>query len=501
LATIILGRHTADSQLNPLGRLGWAVWRTLTSVKFAVLQISVLAVAGVIGAVLRQLPSFALHDPGAYADQMAQIHVAYDPLSVLGVRIGPPMVDLFERLGFFRVFSAPWFVLLLTLLVVSIVVCTLDRTPDLWRKERLVRVAMPPPFFDTRLDERARFDGVPDTAPADVQAILRGHRFRVRHERVAEPAGADIVHVYGDKNQYFKLATLFTHLGLILFLAAAAITTGLGFETVVFLGDGQTAPVQAVGTTDNLLVKNLRFDAPTRPDGSFADFTTDVAVFQNGKEVARKTIRVNDPLEFGGYVFHQNTFGPAETLAIRDPSGALVWDGPVLMTGALAGKPQGFLTIPGSSIGLLLVLDRTDANVPVLAVTGLTADAAGGSTNLVFLDGLGIGQSTDPRSTAGYSVTWSAPGAYTGMVIKRDPGQGLVWLAYLSLMIGLSLSFYFPRRRVWARLEAGKLQLAMLGDRYVDTEREFGKLLDELADRLRNRPERGMQPATDIRAE
>ena len=43
------------------------------------------------------------------------------------------MVDVFERLGFFRVFSAPWFVFLLTLLVVSIVVCTLDRTPDLWR--------------------------------------------------------------------------------------------------------------------------------------------------------------------------------------------------------------------------------------------------------------------------------------------------------------------------------------------------------------------------------
>ena len=77
------------------------------------------------------------------------------------------------------------------------------------------------------------------------------------------------------------------------------------------------------------------------------------------------------------------------------------------------------------------------------------------------------------------------------MVIKRDPGQGLVWLAYLSLITGLVLTFYFPRRRFWARYENGKLQLAMLADRYVDAEREFGKLIDDLAGRLGREADRG----------
>jgi len=477
LATITLGSRRADTQLNPLGRLGMAVWRTLTNVKFAVLQISVLAVAGVIGAVMKQVPAFALHDPSAYADQMAQIHATYD------ASIGVPTVDLFERLGLFRVFSAPWFVFLLTLLVVSIIVCTLDRTPDIWRKERLVRVVQAPPFFDLRMDNRAVFSALDEAALADVASVLRRSRFRVREQRVAEPAGADIVNVYGDKNQYFRLATLFTHLGLILFLAAAALTTAFGFETVVFLGEGQTAPVQAVGTPDNLLVKNVHFDAPTRPDGSFADFTTDLAVYRDGAEVVRKTIRVNDPLEYAGYAFHQNTFGPAETLTIHDPGGNLVWDGPVLLDGALAGKPQGFMTIPGSDMGLLLVLDRSDTGDAVLALTGITADAAAGATNIAFLNGLGIGQASAPAAAAGYTISWQSAGAYTGMVIKRDPGQGLVWLAYLSLITGLVLTFYFPRRRFWARYENGKLQLAMLADRYVDAEREFGRLVDDISAR------------------
>jgi len=62
-------------------------------------------------------------------------------------------------------------------------------------------------------------------------------------------------------------------------------------------------------------------------------------------------------------------------------------------------------------------------------------------------------------------------------------GQGLVWLAYLSLITGLVLTFYFPRRRFWARYENGKLQLAMLADRYVDAEREFGRLVDDISAR------------------
>ena len=71
-------------------------------------------------------------------------------------------------------------------------------------------------------------------------------------------------------------------------------------------------------------------------------------------------------------------------------------------------------------------------------------------------------------------------GAFTGMVIKNDPGQNLIWIAFASLISGLLLTFYFPRRRVWARLEGGTARLAMLGDRYVDVPRELGRLTDEV---------------------
>ena len=92
------------------------------------------------------------------------------------------------------------------------------------------------------------------------------------------------------------MATLLTHLGLITFLLAAAVTSRFGFAAPIVIATGETSTVQPIGTPNLLVVKNLGFNAPLLPDGTFADFTTDLAVYQDGDEIARKTIHVNDPL-------------------------------------------------------------------------------------------------------------------------------------------------------------------------------------------------------------
>ena len=81
----------------------------------------------------------------------------------------------------------------------------------------------------------------------------------------------------------------------------------------------------------------------------------------------------------------------------------------------------------------------------------------------------------------GLSVELERFGEYTLLIAKADPGQGIVWLAFLALILGISITFYFPRRRIWARLAPdGRLGLVWRSDRYVDVEREFGRLLDDL---------------------
>jgi cytochrome c biogenesis protein len=461
----------AGAPTNPLGQLGRGIWRLLTSVDFAVVQIIFLSILAVVGMTLQQLPDFAFRSPGDYAGAIEEIHIRYDPV------MGPGLVNVLERLGAFSVFKSAIFGIGLVVLVISIVVCTLDRTPRLWRDVSVVRVAQPEPFFDPRLPDRAGMTGV---GAAELASVVSRHGFHVRDEQAADGT----TYLYGDRHRYTKLATLLTHLGLILFLVAAAVTSRFGDEQGLIVPEGESLTVQNIGTRDLLLVKNLDFEAPGFETGMPTDFTTDLAVFQNGTELARKTIRVNDPLAIGGYTFHQNGFGPAPHLVIRDASGAPLWDAKVPMVGAAGGNPYETMAVPGRDLGLQLLLGRDEVGEGVLVVLPyrIVGTDATGNDEVQNFDPVRLRRGDEKVSDAlGITIALQDFGEYTLLIAKRDPGQGIVWIAFLSLIAGITITFYRPRRRLWARLAPdGRLGLVYRADRYVDVEREFGALLDDL---------------------
>ena len=453
---------------------------------------------------LRQFPISAAEDPARYAAELAAVHQAWDPIAPLGLPVGSLLVGAFDLLGLFRVFSAPWFLLLMATLTLSIVCCTLNRTPRLWRGAREVRVEQAEAFFDPGRGQRAVIqlagrsglagggsgpvDAHPASAIGAVQAAFRARG--LRRQRVTTTAAATFV--YGDRNQFQKLATLLTHAGLVLFLVAGAVTTAASFQAVVFVGEGQTAPVRPIGTPDNLLLKVHDFASPRRADGSFIDYSTDLSVYRDGEQVVRKTIRVNDPLLVEGYAIHQNTFGPTAELTIEDATGGLVWAGPLLLDDMLAGRPEGFMTIPGADVGLVAVLSQGADGAPQLVMQGVgPADPSTGQNETLFLVTIPVGVATDPEVTAGQRIRWDGIGAWSGIVVRRDPGQPLIWVAFTLLIVGLVLTFYFPRRRAWARIEGGRIGLAFLADRYVDKDREFGQLRDEVVQRTGGRTGEG----------
>jgi cytochrome c biogenesis protein len=473
VATIAAERQAVlrPTPVGPFERAGAAFWRLFTSVDFAVAQIIYLAVLAVIGMTLRQLPDFAFRSATDYRDAMVGIHARYDPT------IGVAVVDTLERLQLFNVFRSPWFSIGLVSLLISIVVCTIDRTPRLWRQVSDIRVVQPEPFYDLRLPDRAAMTAV----PADgVRSVLRRHRFAVRE---AEVDG--VRYLYGDRHRWTKLATLLTHAGLILFLVAAAVTSLLGDEAGLVVPEGTSLTVQPIGTPGLLLVKNYAFSAPGLDTGQASDFTTDLGVFQDGKEIARKTIRVNDPLSVAGYTFHQNGFGPAPYLVMRDrATGALLWSGPVALTDQTAGYPVGTTAVPGRDVGLQILLQKAaDGSAALLVipyrVTGTNAD---GSPKMQELGGLALGTGdTGTTQAIDFTVGFKEVDQYTLLIAKHDPGQGLIWLAFGSLIVGLAITFYLPRRRIWARLDpTGTLAIVARADRYVDVEREFGRILDDL---------------------
>jgi cytochrome c biogenesis protein len=280
------------------------------------------------------------------------------------------------------------------------------------------------------------------------------------------------------------MATLLTHTGLVLFLLAAAVTSRFGDEQGLVVAEGESLTVQPIGTPGLLLVRNLAFDAPGFDTGKPSDFTTDLAVYRDGAEIARKTIRVNDPLSIGGYTFHQNGFGPAPHLVIRDAEGRPLWDAPVPMTDAADGLPYTSMAVPGRDLGLRLLLSKTAEGEGVVLVLPYRVTGTDAAGDPVTEDGppLALTRGEQKASSGlGISVELADFSEYTLLIAKHDPGQGIVWLAFGSLLAGITITFYRPRRRVWARLAPdGRLGLVWRSDRYVDVEREFGRLLDDL---------------------
>jgi cytochrome c biogenesis protein len=461
---------------GPLARLADAIWGLLTSVDFAVLQIIALALLAVVGMVLKQLPGFAFRSATDYANEMDKLRALYEPV------LGPDVVSALERLQLFQVFTSAWFSIGVVVLILSIVACTIDRTPRLWRQSAEIRVAQPEAYFDPRLPDRALVAGVSADA---VAAVLRKHHFKVRRE-----TADGVAHVYGDRNRWTKLATLITHLGLVLFLVAAAVTSRLGDEQGLVVAEGETMTVQPIGTPGLLLVRNLGFDAPGFASGKPTDFTTDLEVYQDGSLLARKVIRVNDPLAAGGYTFHQNGFGPAPVLVIRDASGAPLWTGPIPMTDQAAGSPFAEFAVPGRDVVLQLLLQRDADGVGVLLVLPFRATGGANPDGSPAVEGLEPvalvrGDEVRPGGTD-FTIQLQDFGEFTLLIAKRDPGQGIVWAAFGLLITGLLITFWMPRRRVWARVAAdgpvagGQVALVMRADRYVDVQREFSGVLEDL---------------------
>src|SRR5207302_8672267 len=92
-----------------------------------------------------------------------------------------------------------------------------------------------------------------------------------------------------------------------------------------------------------------RFNATYYNSGKPADFVTHAEVFDHGRKVAEKDIRVNQYLSYQDVKFYQASYGWAPVIQVFDPTGKLVYDSPVVMFGDPAFS-NGVLKIPASGL-------------------------------------------------------------------------------------------------------------------------------------------------------
>ena len=262
--------------------------------------------------------------------------------------------------------------------------------------------------------------------------------------------------------------------------------------------EGESLTVQPIGTPDLLLVKNLDFEAPGFDTGRPTDFTTDLAVYQNGPEIARKTIRVNDPLV--GRRLHVPPERVRAGAAPRDPRHG--------------GRPAVGRAGPADRVGgRRAVRDDGRARAATSGCSCCSAATTVGEGVLVVLpyrvvgtnpDGADQVQDFDPvhlrRGDAGVRCARHLGRAaglrrvHAADRQARSRAGRSSGLAFVFLIAGITITFYRPRRRIWARLDAGR---SISGWSSVPTDTSTSSassapLLDDLV-AVRRPPDRGQR--------
>ena len=95
----------------------------------------------------------------------------------------------------------------------------------------------------------------------------------------------------------------------------------------------------------------------------------------------------------------------------------------------------------------------------------------------------------------GLRYQFAGPREFTGLNVRRDPGGIAFWVGIGLGIVGMTTTFFAPRRRVWARVTADRVQLAGQAGHGVDMSGELERLLgseDQQRRRIRLTPRRGM---------
>lgn len=444
-----------------------SVWRTLRSMRTALILLLVVAVASVFGSLIPQV--------GVARGAVLRMYAEH-----------PTRAQLYEALGLFDVYGSWWFTTTYVLLLVSLGSCLIPRTRAL-RRGLGVRPQPLRELSGMRHFAEANVTGPPERVLEQARVVLRRRRFRVA---AVEPG------LSAEKGTARETGSLLFHWSLFLLLIGAVYGKGFGFTGQATVVEGETwiethaaydIPPDEGRFFDESMhsgfgVRVQDFAATYHPSGLPRDFVSRVSLLdEGGEELGRREVRVNAPLEHAGVKLYQLGYGWAPEIEVRFEDRLLVSEPIVFITRTPNDQRrswQGVLKLPSlePDIGLELRLLPDSvawfAGAPMLEPRSpfLFFDVWQGDLRLdrpqsVFaLDktglrpfgedgGIGLGETATLSN--GVELTFKGLREYTQFFVKRDPGIGIMLVAALLVFAGLLPALYSSRRRVWVRAFIG----------------------------------------------
>lgn len=412
----------------------------------------------------------------------------------------PTAGAVLDRLGFFDVYSSPWFAAIYLLLFTSLVGCVVPRTRSLWRQCR-----SRPPRAPKRLERLPSYAQVSTTK--DAAAVLNDLRadLQRRRYRVPDHDGATLSAEKGYLREFGNLTFHFALIGVLGGMAAGQL---LGWRGDVILPEGKTfantlsrydtfkpgAWVDVNGLrpwTLTLQSFKAEFETDASGRGQFGaprDFQARTTFASTEEKLSPRVIEVNQPLETGDGTVYLLGNGYAPVITVRDAQGTVLFsDATPFLAQDNNYTSVGAVKVAGASpkqlgfAGFFLPTGRIEPATgpisrfpdlldPQLALTAFEGELfPGGRPQSVYSldtsamkpipgdagrDQLRIllrpGERFDLPSGRG-SISFDGVKRFAGFSVRTDPGKLVTLASSLLALGGLVLSFTVQRRRIFVR--------------------------------------------------
>lgn len=398
------------------------VWSFFASVQLALVLLLLLAFTSIFGTILPQGEEFAV-----YVKQF-----------------GPRWAQVFHTLDLDNMYRAWWFLLLLAMLAANLIICSLDRIPQVWK----LAAADP---LDTTPEHVNRMKGgetITISCPADeaqhaVAQIFAAHRLKPRVKKTEQG-----LIIAGQQGGWTRFGVYIVHCSILVIMIGAIIGTVFGFKAFVMLPEDRTTDtVYATDRNQTPLplgfeIRCNRFTLGHYPNGMPSEYRSDLTILEKGVPVLSREIVVNDPLVYKGITFYQASYQPLETY--------------FLTISEATGQRRQTLDVPpgqerkwkeaGLSVGILNVQGPDRMGRYRLK---LWFSDGSGTPAVFWLDSdNGADLSLGERK---FFIT-SKQAFATGLQVAKDPGVWWVYIGCILMLTGLFVAFFLSHKRVWAVL-------------------------------------------------
>jgi cytochrome c biogenesis protein ResB len=235
--------------------------------------------------------------------------------------LGPTWYRALNALDFFDMYSSWWFLAIMTLLVLSVSAALLRHGPRFWHMSRPLRVMRPWP---KRSDGGFTLSSALAADPDATERLLR--RLGFSEFQRGEEHGKPLL--LARKGRFSKYGFFLVHGGVVLICIGGLITSQFGFRGVMNLPEQESDNRIYVSKGNSyrtlqlpFLVRNDDFDISFYKNGMPSEYSSQLTLHRDGREILSRRITVNDPLRYQGVTFYQSSYGDAGSgveFTIRD---------------------------------------------------------------------------------------------------------------------------------------------------------------------------------------